>query len=341
MSSNTRRGQKRKKGRPINGMLLLNKSPGMSSNAALQQAKRLFFANKAGHTGSLDPLATGVLPICFGEATKFTQFLLDADKQYRSTFTLGVETSTGDADGELVNFADTSQLDLKTVEQALQAFIGDIEQVPSMYSAIKHQGQPLYKLARQGIEVERKVRSVSVFSIDVLDFRTKVSLEMDERVMTVAELDVHVHCSKGTYIRSIASDLGQALQCGGHVSKLHRVATAEFNDDEAYTLDQLSEERGEQRAEVLDHHLLPMETPANHLPALELHEQSSFYFLQGQAVRDPDIAKQGDVGDLLRIYDPTLGFIGVGEVTDDGRVTPKRLVVQAAVEDEEFVKPID
>ena len=333
MSSNSHSGQKRKKGRPVNGMLLLNKSAGMSSNAALQQAKRLFFANKAGHTGSLDPLATGVLPICFGEATKFSQFLLDADKQYRSTFTLGVETTTGDADGEVLNYIDAGYLDLKTVEQALQQFIGDIEQVPSMYSAIKHQGQPLYKLARQGKEIERKSRSVSVFSIDVLDFRTNVHLEKEGQMMTVAELDVHVHCSKGTYIRSIASDLGKALKCGGHVSMLHRVATAEFDDSDAFTLEQLSEERGEQRAEVLDHHLLPMETPANHLLALELPEQSSFYFLQGQAVMDAELAKLGDVGDLLRIYDPTLGFIGVGEVTDDGRVTPKRLVVQTNLAD--------
>ena len=322
-------GQKRRKGRAVNGVLLLNKSAGMTSNAALQQAKRLFFADKAGHTGSLDPLATGVLPICFGEATKFSQFLLDADKQYRSTFCLGVETTTGDADGEIVKVTDASGLSKERVEQALQRFIGDIEQVPSMYSAIKHQGQPLYKLARQGKEIERQARSISVFSIDVLDFRPGSVVEMPATVAEkkAAQLDVHVHCSKGTYIRSIASDLGQVLGCGGHVSALHRVASAEFNDDEALTLDQLSSERGEQRAEVLDHHLLPMEIPANHLPALELPEQSSFYFRQGQAVMDPEVGSIGDVGQLLRIYDQALGFIGVGEITDDVRVKPKRLVV--------------
>ncbi len=313
----------RKKGRAINGVLLLNKAAGMTSNAALQQARRLFFASKAGHTGSLDPMATGVLPICFGEATKFSQYLLDADKQYRSTFCLGVETSTGDAEGEVIHSVDASAITRAQVDEALVQFIGDIQQVPSMYSAIKHNGQPLYKLARQGKEIEREARDVSVFAIDVLDFRP------GEQANT-KELDVFVHCSKGTYIRSLASDLGKALGCGGHVSALHRVATSEFCDDDAVTLEALASERGEQQAEVLDHHLLPMDTPVNHLPALTLHEQSSYYFLQGQAVMDPQVLKLGPVGQLLRVFSVDRGFIGVGEITDDGRVAPKRLVVFAS-----------
>jgi tRNA pseudouridine55 synthase len=317
--------RKRAKGRSLNGVLLLNKSAGMTSNAALQQAKRLFFAAKAGHTGSLDPMATGVLPICFGEATKFSQYLLDADKQYRSTFCFGVDTTTGDAEGDIIATADASGISRQQVEAALQQFIGDIEQVPSMYSAIKHQGQPLYKLARQGKEIEREARQVSVFSMDVLDFRSGRGPEQK-----CIEMDVQVHCSKGTYIRSLASDLGKVLGCGGHVSALHRVATSEFNDEDALTLDQLIQERGEQSAEVLDHHLLPMDTPVNHLPALELHEQSSYYFLQGQAVMDPRVFKLGAVGQLLRIFEQTHGaFVGVGEITDDGRVAPKRLVVSS------------
>ena len=308
--------RKRAKGRPVNGMLLLNKAAGMTSNAALQQAKRLFFAAKAGHTGSLDPMATGVLPICFGETTKFSQYLLDADKQYRSTFTLGSNTTTGDADGEVVNSTDAGSLTRAQVETELAKFIGDIEQVPSMYSAIKYQGQPLYKLARQGIEVEREARKVSIYTIDVLDFRPGVN----------AQLDVHIHCSKGTYIRSLACDLGEALGVGGHVSALHRVATSEFFEDEAVSLEALSAERGEGRAELLDHHLLPLDTPVNHLPALELHEQSRYYFSQGQAVMDPQVLKLGPVGQLLRVFSQQHGFLGVGEIDDEGRVAPKRLV---------------
>ena len=320
-----RGSRSRKKGRAVNGVLLLNKSAGMTSNEALQQAKRLFFAAKAGHTGSLDPMATGVLPICFGEATKFSHYLLEADKQYRSTFRLGVETTTGDAEGDVLATADAGFLTPAKVDSALRQFVGDIKQVPSMFSAIKHQGKPLYKLARQGKEVAREPRSVSVFAIDMLDFRNSDS---------TVEVDVFVHCSKGTYVRSLASDVGKVLGCGGHVSVLHRVATSEFTDDDAISLEELTRERGDQRAEVLDHHLLPLDTPANHLPVLTLPEQSSYYFLQGQAVMDPQVLDLGPVGQLLRVFTQSQSsnfFVGVGEITDDGRVAPKRLVATAAI----------
>ncbi|MBT7376405.1 MAG: tRNA pseudouridine(55) synthase TruB, partial [Porticoccaceae bacterium] len=200
--------RRRNRGRSVNGIFLLNKPLDRSSNQALQRVKNLFDANKAGHTGALDPLATGVLPICLGEATKFSQFLLDSDKHYRSTFVLGVATETGDCDGDTVSQADASALTQNQIESAIDAFRGEIEQIPSMYSALKHNGQPLYKLARQGIEVERDARTINVYKFEILDFRPGPQ----------AELDVEVHVSKGTYVRTLAEDLGAALGCGAHVS---------------------------------------------------------------------------------------------------------------------------
>lgn len=308
---------RRKKGRPISGVLLLNKAAGMTSNSALQQAKRLFFAAKAGHTGSLDPLATGVLPLCFGEATKFSQYLLDADKRYRSTFCLGVTTATGDADGPVLEHADASNIGRTEVENALRRFEGQIEQIPSMYSAIKHQGQPLYKLAREGKTVERKVRNVQVYGIELLDFRGG----------NPAEIDVDIRCSKGTYVRTIAEDLGKVLGCGAHVTRLHRTEVGPFAIDKAVSLDQLRTELGEQEPEVLDHHLLPTDAAIESMPGLSLPDQSAFYFRQGQAVMDPRVYQIGDEGDKVRIFSDAGEFLGVAEITDDGRVAPKRLVV--------------
>lgn len=300
----------------MNGVLLLNKAAGVTSNTALQQAKRLFFAAKAGHTGSLDPLATGVLPLCFGEATKFSQYLLDADKRYRSTFCLGVSTATGDADGEVIGTADASAISRDKVEQALANFEGEIEQIPSMYSAIKHNGQPLYKLAREGKTVEREARRVQVYSITVLDFNP------GDR----ATVDVDIHCSKGTYVRTIAEDLGSVLGCGAHVSRLHRSQAGPFSDLDAIALDALETERGEQRAEVLDYHLLPPDAPVQDMPPLNLPEQSAFYFRQGQPVMDPRVYQLGDEGDMVRVFSESDAFLGVGAITDDGRVAPKRLI---------------
>jgi tRNA pseudouridine55 synthase len=305
------------KGRPINGVLLLNKSLGLTSNDALQQAKRLFYAAKVGHTGSLDPLATGVLPLCFGESTKFSQFLLDADKRYRTTYRLGAYSTTGDLDGELLDETSAAHVSQVDVDAAVLEFVGDIEQVPPMYSALKHNGQPLYKLARQGIEVERKARPITIYSIDVLAFRPGQN----------AEVDLDIHCSKGTYIRTIAEDLGKKLGCGAHVAKLHRTQAGPFTIDESITLDELREERGEGRAESLDLHLLPIDTPVADLPALELSEDMAFYFCQGQPVMDLQVYRIGDEGDMVRVFVDTGRFLGVGVIDGEGRITPKRLVV--------------
>ena len=224
-------GRRRNKGRSVNGIFLLNKPSGLSSNQALQRVKKLFDANKAGHTGSLDPLATGLLPICLGEATKFSQFLLDSNKHYLSTFILGIRTETGDADGEVVDRSDASNLTKEQIISAVANFKGSTKQVPSMYSALKHNGQPLYKLARQGMVVERDARDITVFKYDILDFRAGKE----------AELDVEVHVSKGTYVRSLAEDLGSLLGCGAHVSALHRHIAGPFNDGQSTTLDALYE----------------------------------------------------------------------------------------------------
>lgn len=306
-------------GRPVDGVLILNKSLGLSSNHALQQAKRLLAANKAGHTGSLDPAATGVLPLCFGEATKFSHFLLTADKRYRSTFRLGMATSTGDAEGEVIRQESAAGLTLADVRAALQQFRGNILQVPPMVSALKHQGQPLYKLARAGVEVERPARSVTVFQLDLLDFRPGA----------VAELDVELHCSKGTYVRSIAEDLGQSLGVGGHVSALHRSGAGPFSERQAVRLEALIEERGDGEPELLDHHLLPIESLLQHLPRLVIGHSSSHYFRHGNAVMDLEVYRLGKQGDTVRVCLDDGRFLGVGEITDDGKIAPRRLVVPA------------
>ena len=311
----------RRKGRPVDGVLLLHKPAGMTSNRALQIAKRLYFAEKAGHTGSLDPLATGVLPLCFGEATKFSQFLLDADKGYRSTFRLGIRTNTSDADGEILAECSTEGVTRSQVEQALTAFVGDIQQVPSMYSALKHQGQPLYKMARQGVEIERQPRQVTIYTLTLLDFRSGPA----------AEVDVEVRCSKGTYIRSIAEDLGLALGCGAHVKTLHRSAAGAFDETRTLTLDALEMAAEQGGYPALDVLLLPPDSPVASLPAVELPEQSGFYFRQGNPVMDPQVYRVGDQGDIVRVFlsasaEQPARFLGLGELTEDGRVAPKRII---------------
>ena len=309
-------GKRRQKGRGIDGILILDKPAGCTSNEALQKVKYLFYAAKAGHTGSLDPLATGVLPICLGEATKFTQFLLEADKAYFSTFSFGVATETGDADGNVVSRTDASLLTAEQVEAALPAFRGEIEQIPSMYSALKHKGQPLYKLARQGIEVERKPRKATIHRFDMLDFRPG----------EVAEVDVEIHCSKGTYIRTISEDLGKALGVGAHVSKLRRGAAGPFGLDEAVTLEQLEALREDKRAEDLDFLLQPLDSAVSDRLAVELPESAAWYFCRGQPVMTPAVYRTAKEGDIVRIFRDDGDFLGVGEVLDDGRVTPRRLV---------------
>jgi len=309
--------RRRNCGRKRNGVLLVNKPAGESSNAVLQRAKRLFFANKAGHTGALDPLATGVLPLCFGEATKFSQYLLDADKAYVAEFELGVTSDTADVDGKELQRTNAAHITELQVLEAMSAFTGEIDQVPPMYSALKKDGQPLYKLARQGIEVERKARRVTIFEYRLLEFRAG----------DFPVVKVRVHCSKGTYVRSLAADLGENLGVGGRVISLHREQAGEFKNCDAFTLDELEQERGDNRAECLDHHLLPMDAPVARIPKMSLSEDSAFYFGRGNPVMDLEVYQIGKEGDTVRVFDESDRFLGLAEITGDGCLAPKRLVV--------------
>ncbi len=304
---------RRRRGRAVSGILVLDKPLGVSSNHALQAAKRLYFAAKAGHTGSLDPLATGVLPLCFGEATKFSQYLLDADKAYQSTFVLGTVTDSGDAEGQILETNDASDVGEADVQQALEAFRGEIEQVPSMFSAIKQNGQPLYKLARQGIEVERKSRTVVIKKLELLEFRP------GER----PEVDIYLECSKGTYVRSIAEDLGQALGCGAHVSALRRTKAGPFSLEDSVTMNTLETLKQNDAVAQMDDLLLPADTAVKSLPLVELGESGGFYMRQGQPVLVPNAPGSG----MVRVALETGEFLGVGEILDDGRVAPRRLIV--------------
>lgn len=310
--------RRKPKGRPVDGILVLNKPQGITSNDALQKAKYLFYAAKAGHTGSLDPMATGVLPLCFGEATKFTQFLLDADKSYQSTFRFGVTTRTGDADGEITSESDASGLTAEQVEAAIEGFRGAILQVPSMYSALKKDGQPLYKLAREGIEVEREARPVTIYSYKLLAFRSGEH----------PEIDVEIRCSKGTYVRTLAEDLGQALGCGAHVIRLHRNGAGAFTDADAISLEQLQALRENCRGEDLDYLLHPVDKAVSHLMPVELAESTAWYFRHGQPVVTPQVYRDAREGDIVRIFGYNGDFIGVGQVLEDGRLAPRRLVVE-------------
>ena len=310
-------GRRRKFGRPVHGVIVVDKPSGMTSNDVVQKIKRLFFANKVGHTGSLDPLATGVLPICLGEATKFSQYLLDSDKGYISDFIFGQVTDTADADGKKVEEQDASGVTREQLEAAIKNYLGEIKQIPPMYSALKKDGQPLYKLARKGIEVEREARDVKVYAFELLSFEAG----------KVAKARVRVLCSKGTYIRSLAEDVGRDLGVGAHVGTLHRIKAGQFEEDNAHTLDALEELRGDDKAEVLDKLLLPVDSPVDALPLIELDNDSGFYFSRGQAIMDAQVYSLGDEGDKVRVFQESGDFLGVGEITDDGRVTPKRLVV--------------
>lgn len=307
---------RRPKGRFIDGIVLLDKATGMSSNFALQRVKRFFNANKAGHTGALDPLATGMLPVCLGEATKFSQHLLDADKRYLVTAKLGQRTDTSDSDGEVVQ---TRPMDFTETQllAALEHFRGDTMQVPSMYSALKYQGQPLYKYAREGIEVPREARPIRVFELNF------IKLEGDE-------LTLDIHCSKGTYIRTIIDDLGEMLGCGAHVIMLRRTQVAQYPYAKMVTLEQLealvakAQEQQIEPSLLLDPLLLPMDTAVADFPEVNVHDASAAYLMQGQAVRVAGL----EADKLVRI---TLGdarrFVGIGAMNDDGLLAPKRLIV--------------
>ena len=311
-------GRRRKSGRSVNGVLLLNKPIGMTSNKVLQKVRWLFDANRAGHTGALDPLASGVLPLCFGEATKFSQYLLDSDKYYRSTYTLGIRTATGDSEGEIISQQDASKITQQQVEEKIKDFQGEIDQVPSMYSALKHNGQPLYKLARQGIEIDRPARQITIFDYQIIDFRPGAN----------PEVDVEVHCSKGTYIRTLAEDLGAALGCGAHVSALHRFRAGPFEEQQTMTLDELEKLREQGSAEQLDHLLKPVDTAVSGCPAVEFDQVAAGYFQLGQAITSNKAFRQGQEGDIVRVFREGGAFLGIGTITEDGKVAPKRLIVE-------------
>ena len=304
--------RRRSKGREVNGILLLDKPVGMSSNAALQTVKRLFKASKAGHTGNLDPLATGLLPICLGEATKISSFLLDSDKRYLGTCKLGVRTTTADSEGEVLETQPVPNFTLQQVNQVLQRFIGEIEQVPPMHSAIKINGTPLYKLARQGKEIERKARRIRIYQIEL------VRLEGDE-------IDIALHCSKGTYVRTLAEEIGAALGCGAHLSALRRTASGPFDLQQALTLPEL-EELAEEGYDALDSLLLPPEEALRDWPLVSLTENSAYYVQQGQAVQVPRAPTSG----WVRLQREDGEFLGIGHILEDGRVAPKRLFKSAS-----------
>ncbi|WP_440874038.1 tRNA pseudouridine(55) synthase TruB [Thalassotalea sp. PLHSN55] len=311
---------KRRKGRPINGVLLLDKPYEMSSNNALQKVKRIYFAQKAGHTGALDPLATGMLPICLGEGTKFSQFLLDTDKTYIVTAKLGVRTTTSDADGEVVSEKPVDVSD-KQLFEAVDTFRGTTEQVPSMYSALKYQGQPLYKYAREGIEVPRESREITVFKLDVLRF------EGDE-------VDMEIHVSKGTYIRTIVDDLGELLGCGAHVSMLRRISVGSYPRDKMVTMEQLETLLEQANADdvspstLLDPLLLPMNTAVAGMPAVTVDDMSANFLRHGNPVQCSGAPADGVVQVYIGDNVETGEFIGVGQIDDDGLVAPKRITVK-------------
>lgn len=294
--------------RNVSGVLILDKPRGMSSNAALQKVRWLLNAEKAGHTGSLDPLATGVLPLCFGEATKFSQYLLDADKGYETLAQLGVTTATGDAEGEVLERREVT-VGRQDIEALLPRFRGEIKQIPPMYSALKKDGQPLYKLARAGEVVEREARSVTIARLDLL------ACENGQARLAVA-------CSKGTYIRTLVEDLGQALGCGAHVAELRRTQAGPFGLAQAISLETLEKAHADGGNEALDQFLLPVDSGLEHWPLIQLTEHSAYYWLHGQPVRAPEAPKFG----MMRVQDHTGRFIGIGEVSDDGRVAPRRLI---------------
>ena len=300
----------RKRGRDVHGVFLLDKPQGMSSNDIMQKVKRIFQANKAGHTGALDPLATGMLPICLGEATKFSQFLLDADKRYLATAKLGERTDTSDAEGQIV---ETREVKVKTPEilTALEQFRGDILQVPTMFSALKHNGKPLYEYARQGITVKREARPITIFELNFIEYNAPY-------------LTLEVHCSKGTYIRTLVDDLGEVLGCGAHVTMLRRTAVADYPTEKMLDWNTLQALAESQDLSLLDTLLLPMDTAVAKLPTLTLNESQTQGIRFGQRVKfDNPNSLQGEV----RLFSHENRFLGVAVIDENNVIRPQRLVV--------------
>lgn len=298
--------------RDVDGVLLLDKPSGWTSNFALQRVKRLYGARKAGHTGSLDPLASGMLPLCFGEATKISTFLLDADKHYRVTSRLGIKTDTGDADGKVIASSSVPPLDDDTLFGVLAEFCGAIDQIPPMYSALKHEGRRLYELARAGVDVERAPRRVRIHALELIR-------------LDGADLTLDLRCSKGTYVRTLVEDIAARLGSHGHVTALRRIGVGPYAGEPMATMAEL-EALAEQGMTELDARLLPMDSAAAQWPSVDLGADSAYYLRNGQAVLVPRAPTEG----WVRLYAEGAGFLGIGCITEDGRVAPKRLIAVRA-----------
>ncbi len=306
---------KRKSGRNIHGILLLDKRLGVSSNKALQEVRHLFNANKAGHTGSLDPLATGLLPLCFGEATKVSALMLDDNKRYQVLVQLGVMTDTGDAEGSIIETRPVPDLSIEQIQACLQQFTGEIDQIPPMYSALKHNGRKLYELAREGKTIERKARRITIFELKLLtDFQAEARKP--------DQLRLEVFCSKGTYIRSLAEDIGHALGCGGTVNELRRLEAGQFNIEDAMTIEQLRALSEQDLFQAL----INVDKPLEALRSVHLSEAQAISIKYGQSINlAPDLASGLGSGEgLLRMYHTDV-FLGLGEMLLDGKIAPKKL----------------
>jgi tRNA pseudouridine55 synthase len=288
----------------VNGVLLLDKPLGFSSNQALQKVKWLYQAAKAGHTGTLDPLATGLLPICLGEATKFAQYVTDADKTYFATIKLGATTTTGDAEGEVLTTAPVN-VTQSQFQAASQELIGEVSQMPPMYSALKHQGKPLYEYAREGVDIARQPRLITINNIVVEKFEGEIA-------------QITVTCSKGTYIRTLAEDIGEKLGCGAHLIGLRRTETAGYLLKQAVSIEQLEAMPIEAREALL----LPVDSAIESLPKVLLNADAAYFMMQGQAVWQSGKIPHSD----LRLYDENNNFLGLGFLQDDGKIAPKRLI---------------
>ena len=295
--------------RDIQGVVLLDKTSGRTSNYVLQKVKRLFGAKKAGHTGSLDPLASGLLPICLGQATKVANFLLDADKRYFVRAKFGQISSTGDSEGKITNFGSIQGMDECSIKSILPQFIGEINQVPPMYSALKRNGTPLYKLARQGIEIERSSRPVTVYEINFLS--------LDDAIVSL-----EVFCSKGTYIRTLVEDIGKSLGCGGHVVELRRIGFAHFDLSKSKTYEQLSKLK-EQDFESLDSVILGADEMLPNFESVYLDSEQTSDIRMGKKIKYLGFS----TSQKLKLYDQNEQFIGIGESNLMSEILPKRLFV--------------
>lgn len=316
---------RRRKGRLVNGILILDKPSGITSNKALQTVKRLFNAQKAGHTGSLDPLATGVLPLCLGEATKVSHYLLDANKAYRAKCVLGAVTTTGDSDGDIIEQKPVPQLSEADLLKLLAAFEGPQNQTPPMFSALKHNGRPLYEYARQGIVIERKARPITIYGISLINF------SFAAKSPDKAFIEIEVQCSKGTYIRTLCEDIGQKIGCGAYISELRRIESEPFSLSQAITLDDLLQQFSRQENSddrdftAMDELLLPVDTAIKRFPAIELNDLELERIQHGMTIDiQPDIQSDSPSSDY-RLYHNNI-LIALAIVDEFQQLKPKRLL---------------